>query len=318
MSSRDNWDPDSEGPSASPPSKSSRNRMVRDVKAIFEEPLAGILVFPTHDVKHVWALISGPEGTPYEAAPFLLKVVFPSSGAGEYPLVPPKVRLLTTGGGTVRFGPNLYDSGKVCLSILGTWSGPSWLPAQNLGTVLLSIQSLMGVDAARNEPGREQASEGEVKKLNDVLAHETLRVAVLEQTRAALAALAAARSGSGGGGGDGGASGGGASTASAGGAPPSLSVLPLEVHEAVVENFRDLWEAHRDRAKALAALDGQPFEEPSVSLVVGGIYPRRFRFAALAGEIEKLAAELPSPRVDEEGDGAAGGGGGGGGEDPAP
>ena len=28
-----------------------------------------------------------------------------------------------TGGGTVRFNPNLYNCGKVCLSLLGTWSG---------------------------------------------------------------------------------------------------------------------------------------------------------------------------------------------------
>lgn len=34
-----------------------------------------------------------------------------------------KVQFLTTGGGLVRFNPNLYNSGKVCLSLLGTWSG---------------------------------------------------------------------------------------------------------------------------------------------------------------------------------------------------
>lgn len=39
-----------------------------------------------------------------------------------------QVQFLTTGGGRVRFNPNLYDCGKVCLSLLGTWSGPSWEP----------------------------------------------------------------------------------------------------------------------------------------------------------------------------------------------
>lgn len=29
----------------------------------------------------------------------------------------------------VRFNPNLYNCGKVCLSLLGTWAGPSWDPA---------------------------------------------------------------------------------------------------------------------------------------------------------------------------------------------
>ena len=30
---------------------------------------------------------------------------------------------MPAGGGSVRFNPNLYNCGKVCLSLLGTWSG---------------------------------------------------------------------------------------------------------------------------------------------------------------------------------------------------
>jgi baculoviral IAP repeat-containing protein 6 len=33
---------------------------------------------------------------------------------GDYPQVPPLVNLETTGSGTVRFNPNLYNCGKVC------------------------------------------------------------------------------------------------------------------------------------------------------------------------------------------------------------
>ena len=63
------------------------------------------------------------------------------------------MRLMTTGGGKVRFNPNLYRDGKVCLSILGTWAGPGWSPAQSLSSVLLSIQSLMNARPYHNEPG---------------------------------------------------------------------------------------------------------------------------------------------------------------------
>ena len=35
------------------------------------------------------------------------------------PISSPRVKLLTTGGGQVRFNPNLYANGKVCLSLLG-------------------------------------------------------------------------------------------------------------------------------------------------------------------------------------------------------
>jgi len=37
----------------------------------------------------------------------------------DYPIRPPRVKLLTTGNKEVRFNPNLYKNGKVCLSILG-------------------------------------------------------------------------------------------------------------------------------------------------------------------------------------------------------
>ncbi len=84
-------------------------------------------------------------------------------------------------------GPNLYANGKVCLSILGTWSGPSWTPTQTLGSVLLSIQSLMSEKPYTNEPGFEKAENSRVvEDYNDVISHETLRVAVLSAAQEAI------------------------------------------------------------------------------------------------------------------------------------
>ena len=75
----------------------------------------------------------------------------------NYPHSPPKVTLLTTGKGSVRFNPNLYASGKVCLSLLGTWHGPGWESStSSILQVLVSIQSLIFVDDPYfNEPGFE-------------------------------------------------------------------------------------------------------------------------------------------------------------------
>ena len=56
------------------------------------------------------------------------------------PALPPKAYLITTCGGQVRYNPNLYRNGKVCLSILGTWNGLGWSPALYLLSVLLSIK----------------------------------------------------------------------------------------------------------------------------------------------------------------------------------
>ena len=57
------------------------------------------------------AMISGPSGTPYENGLFIFDIFLPD----DYPHVPPKVNLQTTGYGTVRFNPNLYNCGKVSI-----------------------------------------------------------------------------------------------------------------------------------------------------------------------------------------------------------
>lgn len=96
------------------------------------------------------ALIIGPEGTPYENGIFLFDLLL----GQHYPDMPPKVQFLTTGAGTVRFNPNLYANGTVCLSILGTWMGPGWKGGESsIMQVLVSIQALVMVaDPYYNEP----------------------------------------------------------------------------------------------------------------------------------------------------------------------
>uniref|UniRef100_A0A453EIQ9 UBC core domain-containing protein n=1 Tax=Aegilops tauschii subsp. strangulata TaxID=200361 RepID=A0A453EIQ9_AEGTS len=62
------------------------------------------------------AAIVGPAGTPYHDGLFFFDVCFPP----EYPRCPPKVHFHSSG---LRLNPNLYESGKVCLSLLNTWLG---------------------------------------------------------------------------------------------------------------------------------------------------------------------------------------------------
>ena len=105
----------------------------------------------------------------------------------DYPKVPPKLNFLTTGCGKVRFNPNLYADGKVCLSLLGTWDGPSWQPWKStLLQVLVSIQSLIFVaEPFYNEPGHEtwahsrDAAEGENRNHR----YNTLKIAILGALR---------------------------------------------------------------------------------------------------------------------------------------
>jgi len=172
---RDSWDP-RYLESVSPTSNCLR-RIRCDLAELYRDPLPGIYCIPDEVMTNkCHALIVGPLDTPYAGGFFNFVITFPAS----YPTDPPKVKLLTTGGGTVRFNPNLYANGKVCLSILGTWTGPSWSPVQTLGSVLLSIQSLMNEHPYHNEPGFEAPNIFESRKYDDCIRHETLRVAVCE------------------------------------------------------------------------------------------------------------------------------------------
>ena len=113
--------------------------------------------YDPNNIRNIKALIVGPKDTPYENGCYIFDIFVPN----QYPNVPPKVNLQTTGGGSVRFNPNLYNSGKVCLSLLGTWSGTGgekWnADTSTLLQVLVSIQSLILVENPYfNEPGYER------------------------------------------------------------------------------------------------------------------------------------------------------------------
>mmetsp|Transcript_8461 Transcript_8461/g.14355 ORF Transcript_8461/g.14355 Transcript_8461/m.14355 type:complete len:544 (+) Transcript_8461:100-1731(+) len=88
-------------------------------------------------------MIEGPADTPYDGGYFLFDLKLPN----DYPNSSPSVNFLTTGGGSVRFNPNLYNCGKVCLSLLGTWAGEKWDPqVSNINQVLQSICYLIFVE----------------------------------------------------------------------------------------------------------------------------------------------------------------------------
>ena len=94
-----------------------------------------------------------------------MDIFFSIKFPNNYPDSPPKV-LLKTIDGKIRLNPNLYSCGKVCLSILGTWSRPKWTSALTLTSVLLSIQTLMNEIPIRNEPGYENIEKNSIKSID--------------------------------------------------------------------------------------------------------------------------------------------------------
>tara|TARA_B100001093_G_C26569641_1_gene902375 strand:- start:106 stop:780 length:675 start_codon:yes stop_codon:yes gene_type:complete len=121
-----------------------------DIKNYYKLELEknGIYIrFDEKDIMKARALIIGPSDTIYENAYLFFNIEFPNN----YPFLPPNVRYISQN--NVRIHPNIYTNGKVCLSILGTWNGPSWTSIMDINTVLLTIQSLLDNNPLIHEPG---------------------------------------------------------------------------------------------------------------------------------------------------------------------
>jgi ubiquitin-protein ligase len=133
----------------------AKKRVLKDIERVQQE-LASQGIWYEMDESNLTrgkALIRGPADTPYEGSLLLFSIQFPS----DYPFSPPNVLFLTSDGRT-RFHPNLYVEGKVCLSILGTYSGPSWSGTQSLSSVLLSILGLLDANPLSHEPAYERGT----------------------------------------------------------------------------------------------------------------------------------------------------------------
>lgn len=138
------------------------------------------IYYNTDDVTKIYACLIGPEDTPYEDGFYGFEINIPN----EYPFKPPRVAFLTTDG-NVRFNPNLYACGKVCLSILGTWSGPPWTSVCTISSVLLSLQSLLQDTPIQNEPGWDTVQKDNIKSItyNQAIEHEKYRIALIDMIK---------------------------------------------------------------------------------------------------------------------------------------
>mmetsp|Transcript_22336 Transcript_22336/g.36575 ORF Transcript_22336/g.36575 Transcript_22336/m.36575 type:complete len:285 (+) Transcript_22336:2790-3644(+) len=156
------------------------SRLTREVGAMMNGLPPGIFLrVDSKRMDVMRAMIIGPQGSPYTNGVFFFDIYMPST----YPSVSPKCKIITTGRGSFRFNANLYTNGKVCLSILGTWSGPGWEPRYStLTQVLLSIQAMiLGVEEPiANEPGWEyEVGSKRSKNYNGILQWGTMKWAML-------------------------------------------------------------------------------------------------------------------------------------------
>lgn len=126
------------------PSKSFSSRLIREYRVLASSLPDSIIVRAYEDRSDLLrCLIIGPENTPYEDAPFVIDWMLDSN----FPHSPPIAHFLSWTNGNGRVNPNLYEEGKVCLSILGTWAGDRnevWNSARSsLLQTFVSIQGLV-------------------------------------------------------------------------------------------------------------------------------------------------------------------------------
>ena len=87
--------------------------------------------------------IVGPHNTPYEFAPFVFDIQY----SHDFPTLPPKIFFHSWTNRIGRINPNLYEDGKICLSLLGTWNADdrneAWSPKSTILQLLVSILGLV-------------------------------------------------------------------------------------------------------------------------------------------------------------------------------
>ncbi|KAH7135227.1 ubiquitin-conjugating enzyme/RWD-like protein [Dendryphion nanum] len=139
---------------------SAAKRLFKEYRSLSSDLPEGITAGPlSEDDMFNWeALIQGPEGTPFEGGVFPAELKFPP----DYPLAPPTMKFLVD-----LWHPNVYQDGRVCISILHPpgddplqyeQASERWSPIQSVEKILISVMSMLAepndespanVDAAR-------------------------------------------------------------------------------------------------------------------------------------------------------------------------
>jgi ubiquitin-conjugating enzyme E2 Z len=158
-------------------SKETISRLLKDVKQILKNPLIENGIYYIHDDSDMmkgYALIIGPSDTPYFGGNYFFELNYPT----DYPHSPPKVKYWTNAN-NIRFNPNLYVCGKVCVSLLNTWRGDQWTSCQTISTVLLTLCTLLCNDPLLNEPGVDK-THNDMTSYNEIITFANIDIALCD------------------------------------------------------------------------------------------------------------------------------------------
>jgi len=167
-------------------------RIMNEIKELEESKeilkQSGIYVSYNEDnIDKIYVLFIGPIDTPYENGYYFFELTYPDN----YPMTPPVMKYCTQGYIAnskntdhikVRFNPNLYTNGKVCLSMLNTWKGPGWVPTNTATNILVAIQALVfNEEPLRNEPGFEDTAKDIVNIYSEVIRFSNYKISLIDQ-----------------------------------------------------------------------------------------------------------------------------------------
>ena len=154
--------------------KDNVKRLLNDVKDIILSPLHDNGIYYSHDDEDMlkgYAMIIGPEETPYFGGFYFFEFFYPTN----YPYSPPVLKYKTNTN-NIRFNPNLYTNEKVCVSILNTWNGDQWSSCQSLRSILLTLVSLLNKEPLLNEPGSNFTNK-EINSYNKIIEYSNINYA---------------------------------------------------------------------------------------------------------------------------------------------
>ncbi|XP_050560588.1 (E3-independent) E2 ubiquitin-conjugating enzyme isoform X3 [Spodoptera frugiperda] len=151
----------------------------REIKLLKSDLPPGVWVRGYEDrIDLLSVMIAGPTKTPYEGGLFVFDVQL----GGEYPRAPPLCHYHSYC--TDRLNPNLYEDGKVCVSLLGTWSGRGvevWGKDSSLLQVIVSLQGLiLNSEPYFNEAGYEKQKGTQQGKENSRMYNEMVLLKLVQ------------------------------------------------------------------------------------------------------------------------------------------
>ncbi|XP_013169343.1 PREDICTED: E2/E3 hybrid ubiquitin-protein ligase UBE2O isoform X2 [Papilio xuthus] len=151
----------------------------REIKLLKSDLPSGVWVRGFEDrIDLLSVMIAGPSRTPYEGGLFVFDVQL----GGEYPRAPPLCHYHSYC--SDRLNPNLYEDGKVCVSLLGTWSGRGvevWGKDSSLLQVIVSLQGLiLNAEPYFNEAGYEKQKGTQQGKENSRMYNEMVLLKLVQ------------------------------------------------------------------------------------------------------------------------------------------